>query len=507
MPGRVVWKIAAPMVALGAFLLALGIVAAWNVHLHQQETSALIHREVYGMLAVSELHMTMREIRYQLNLFLRTRDPRHLSSVATLHDEADGQLAQARELMRVEPERSLIERTSSGYEGFFRSFQEILLTLPADAPAGIPVELSADQEDALAALTDRILTESVLSPLQDTIRENRDVLERTSEASRATAQHLKIGFLLLGLCGGAAGLLMGTAIARTIGRSIVQLIVSVRGVAGRLSDVCDPVTMSHVGDLMGLESVLRGMEGTIAGVVERLQQRETELLRSEQLAHVGQLAAGMAHELRNPLMPMKVLVQAALEQPDGGGLRGRSLEVVNDEITRLEQAIQSFLDFARPPVPQTMSVDLRSVVTATTDLVSGRAATQGVTIRTDMPEHPACASIDAGQIRQLFLNLLLNALDAQPHGGRIEIAIRGEGVPPADRTAVDWAVSVRDNGQGIPEAMLESMFEPFVTTKETGTGLGLTVSARIAAAHGGSLAVRNVPGSGAEFVLTLPAAA
>lgn len=496
MPARVVWKIAAPMFGLGIFLLGLGIVAAWNVHGQQQATSAMINREVYGMLAVSELHMTMREIRYQLNLFLRTRDPQHLANVATLHDEADGQLGQAVDMMRTEPERSLLERTDAGYGGFFAAYQRLLATLPTTAP-GEDVPLDAARAAALADLSDRVLTDSVLAPLRDTLRANRDVLVRTDEASRGTAQHLKIGFLLLGLCGGLAGLLMGTAIARTIGHSIVQLIVSVRGVAGRLSDAGDPVVVSHVGDLSGLETVVRGMEGSIAAIVERLQQRETELLRSEQLARVGQLAAGMAHELRNPLTPMKMLVQAALEREDGAGLRGRSLEIVNDEIARLETSIQAFLDFARPPVPQRTPTDLHGIVRSTVDLVSARAATQGVTIRVDAPNAPAMADVDAGQIRQLLLNLLLNALDAQAQGGHIDATVA------ADETG--WTISVRDHGPGVPPAMLPTVFEPFVTDKETGTGLGLTISARIAAAHGGTLGVRNAAGGGAEFVLRVPA--
>lgn len=496
MPGRVVWKIAAPMFALGIFLLGLGIVAAWNVHGQQQATSAMINREVYGMLAVSELHMTMREIRYQLNLFLRTHDPQHLDNVTTLHDEADGQLEQAVALMRTEPERSLVERADAGYGEFFAAYQRFLATLPRIVP-GEDVPLEPGQVESLTDLSDRELTDAVLAPLRDTIRAHRDVLVRTDEASRATAQHLKIGFLLLGLCGGLAGLLMGTAIARTIGHSIVQLIVSVRGVAGRLSDAGDPVVVSHVGDLSGLETVVRGMEGSIAGIVERLQQRETELLRSEQLARVGQLAAGMAHELRNPLTPMKMLVQAALERDDGAGLRGRSLEVVNDEIARLESSIQSFLDFARPPVPQRTPTDLREIVRATADLVSARAATQGVSIRIDTPDTPAIADVDGGQIRQLLLNLLLNALDAQPRGGRIDATVTaGDG---------GWTISVRDHGPGVPAEMLPSVFEPFVTDKETGTGLGLTISSRIAAAHGGSLDVHNAAEGGAEFVLRIPA--
>jgi two-component system, NtrC family, sensor histidine kinase HydH len=389
-------------------------------------------------------------------------------------------------------------------------------------------------------MSDDVLTNRVLIPLEASLADNRQSVAETNRASQATAQHLKVGFMLLGICGAVAGLLLGTVIARAISRSIVQLNVTVRSVAGRLSDVTGPVTFSHSGDLTEIDTGLRELEQDIEEVVERLQQRETELLRSEQLAKVGQLAAGVAHELRNPLMPMKILVQAALERNDGVGLNGRSLQVIDEEITRLEQSIQGFLDYARPPLPDKAAADLREIVTGTAALVTGRAEQQGVEIQIQLPEQEVLAEVDRGQIRQLLLNLFLNAIDALPSGGTIRCAMHlpvppfhqespladeaAEAVahsdffnehdalrvltalPPRSRHRVKkWVtIHVADNGPGIPHDSLASVFEPFVTTKETGTGLGLSICRRIAAAHDGQLTVRNLTLGGAEFTLRLP---
>jgi len=553
MPGRVVWRIAAPMVGMGAFLMGLGVFAAWNVHQQQQTSSQLVIREVRGMLAIDELHLQMREIRYQTNIFLRTRDAQHLAQVARLHEHADQLLLRAKGYARTDREQELIAVVEDGYRQFFDEFQslsaEILvdqpLTLVADSSKSkakakaTRVNVTPEQSAELTRLADDVLTNSVLEPLRECLAVNQQVVERTNEASQATAQHLKIGFLLLGLCGGAAGLLMGTGIARAIGRSIVQLNISVRSAVGRLSDVRGPVTFSHTGDLAGIESGMRALESDIAAVVERLQQRETELLRTEQLARVGQLAAGLAHELRNPLMPMKMLVQSALERGDESGLKGRALHVIDDEISRLERAIQEFLDFARPPVPEKSAVDLKDIVGGTLELAAGRAKLQAVTILSFLPKKPVIARVDQAQIKQLLLNLLLNALDALPDGGRIEVSIEPS-VPqpelaPQPATiregggerdlfsehdalrmlhavrrsevmpAAEWlAIRVADSGTGIPAELLPTIFEPFVTTKETGTGLGLSVCQRIAAAHGGRLVARNRPAGGAEFSLLLP---
>jgi signal transduction histidine kinase len=193
------------------------------------------------------------------------------------------------------------------------------------------------------------LTTLVIEPLKECIEEDKRVVEITKAASEEAARQLTIGFLLLGVCGGIAGILWGLGMSRAIGRSMVQLNVSIRGASSKLSDLRGAVTVMHRGDLAGLEAGIKALELNVFSAVEQLQQRERDLLRSEQLARVGQLVAGMAHELRNPLMPMKMLVQAAIERRDDQSLRGRSLEVLNEEISRLEQSIQSLLDFARPP--------------------------------------------------------------------------------------------------------------------------------------------------------------
>jgi signal transduction histidine kinase len=248
------------------------------------------------------------------------------------------------------------------------------------------------------------------------------------------------------------------------------------------------------------------MEAHIADVVERLERSEMEAMRNEQLAIVGQLAAGIAHELRNPLMPMKMLVQAALERDDGKGLSGRQLAVVDEEIERLERSIQSFLDFARPSPPEKSTFDLAGVIEQTLELVTAKAGRQGVTIYDDLPADPVPIEADCGQIRQVLLNLLLNALDAMPDGGRIDLEVRtrdsaaenGAGGPPMTM------IRIADSGSGFDPGVVDRIFEPFVTTKETGTGLGLSICQRIVTAHGGRITARNRPEGGAEFVIRLP---
>jgi signal transduction histidine kinase len=289
---------------------------------------------------------------------------------------------------------------------------------------------------------------------------------------------------------------------------LVQLSVPIRDAAGQLDQIVGPITFSSSGDLQELESVLRLMADRIGAIIERLRRSEREVLRSEQLAAVGQMAAGMAHELRNPLTSMKILVQAALLADDGVApakhgaassvgprLGGRDLAVLEEEIDRLERLVHTFLQFARPPKLEKKTLDVCTVVREAIELVSPRA---GEGRRIDFaPSGPVWAAVDPDQFRQVLLNLFLNAFDATGPAGVVEVVLEAE--------PEGWlTLRVRDNGCGLPATLGERIFAPFVTTKETGLGLGLSICKRIAEAHGGEITGANRPEGGAVFTLRLP---
>ena len=499
MNNQFVLKIAAPTIAISGMLLALGIVAAWNVQRQQINSSELIAQEVHGMVAAQDLYIDMREIRHQLQQFGRSHDVRHLVEIRKLQEASPHHIELAKKLARTPPEVASIEVVEAGWRQFSSRFN-----LYADA--------ASNQPDSDESAIDQLLIDitHVVDPAKDYLVLNRDVVDRTNETNRHTTEQSRQAFLLLGICGSAAGLVAGLLIARGISQSIVQLDVSVRGVAGRLEDVVGPVKISSSGGFRELEAGLQQMESHIATVVERLQQRELEVLRSEQLAAVGQLAAGMAHELRHPLMPMKMLVQAAVERDDGHGLHGQQLKVVEQEIGRLEKSIQDFLDFARPPKLEKRQLDAREAIEQTIELVSARAERQQIQIQSNLTSEPLLIEADSVQLRQVLLNLLLNAFDALPEGGQVFVSLSHSRPPGAlDPSPTAWVarwalISIRDTGPGLPTHVLDRIFEPFISTKETGTGLGLSICHRIVEAHGGQITASNSPQGGAVFAIFLP---
>ena len=494
-----IFKIAAPTIAISGLLLALGVMAAWSVQSQHLRSSELIAHEVHGILAAQDLYIAMREIRHQLQQYGRSRDTQHLDEVQRIEEKAVSHMTYAETHSLTDPERQAMQIVRQAWGNFADHFQEFMANRP---------EPKLESE----AVIDRLLADisDVVEPADQFLALNRNVVDTTNEANRHTAEQSRQGFLLLGITGGAAGLIAALLIARGVSQSIVQLDVSVRGAAGRMSDVVGPVKISRSGGFRELEAGLQEVESHIATIVERLQQRELEVLHSEQLAAIGQLAAGLAHELRNPLMPMKMLVQNAIDRDDGVGLNGEQLLVVEEEISRLERSIQDFLDFARPPTLEKSPQDIRLVVEQTVELVSGRAERQRVQILDDFPDEPVIVETDPAQLRQVVLNLLLNALDAMPDGGRIDVTIARTRSPHPQNLSKTisgkaWTIlSIHDSGEGFATEILNRLFEPFSSTKETGTGLGMSICRRIVEAHGGVITASNSPQGGAVIDLLLP---
>ncbi len=500
------------MIGLGLVLTTLGVIAAWNIQHQQRQSSMAIMHDIKALTAISKAFLQARELRYRLARYIITHDPKLLEEVANdLIPVVDQTFESAKNGASGEREQELLFTADKSYHAFADAFKQL--------------DRQNLNDDDVKRLLD--MADKVMDPLDTCISEAENIIYRTNESADRTSRQLAGGLLLLGITGGAAGILLGLAVARGIGRSIVQMNVSVQSVASRISTNRNQISFTHVGDIGGIETNLRSLEKDIERVVETLQQREYELLRSEQLARVGQMAAGLAHELRNPLMPMKMLVQAALQAGGSGQLNNKSLQILNDEILRLEQTIQSFLDFARPRMPVREPTDLGQFLTVATSFIADKANQLSIAIDLKLPHSPITADVDKNLIRQLFLNLVNNAMDAMGSGGQLTITLnqlsrdeayqvrssqgetaQGKTSQPQllDDTNVQWIVmTFTDTGPGIDPAVADTLFEPFVTTKETGTGIGLSICQQIATAHGGVLRAANrSDASGAQFRLILP---
>jgi PAS domain S-box-containing protein len=243
---------------------------------------------------------------------------------------------------------------------------------------------------------------------------------------------------------------------------------------------------------------IRGVVLVLRNVTER-KEMEQKLLHSERLAAMGHLAAALTHEINNPLQSIATSVELAQRFPTTEARQQRYLDVARREVDRLITLSRRWLDFARPPTLERCTVHVPEVAHYTLTLARKQLEQSNVRVRLEFPQDipPVLASYD--QLAQVFLNLVINAVEAMPDGGELTIS--------AQRVEDRLEVAIADSGPGLPSQALDKLFEAFHTTKTKGLGLGLAISHSIVEQHGGTITVANAPGGGAVFTVTLPSAA
>ncbi len=475
-------RIAGPTVLVSLLLLGLSIGAA--VYLYKEQ--ALSASDVGENVSSTQIAQDLDALLNALSTSLQNGIEPSPDQYKDIRD----QLKKARDYADKDQEKRLVDQLTETMKRYFETWKR------RDKSVAV-------NSDVAVAQARTILQKA--RPLSRQLEAfNTQESQRAALAHRKTIQGMIVGLICVGTMGSLAGLLLGYATARGLRQSIYHLSVRVQDAANKLGQDLPAVSVLEDGDLQHLHEQMRGVVQEIEQVVRDLQQREREILRAEQLAAVGQLATGVAHELRNPLTSIKLLVQTNREEAEARGTPAEDLVVIEKEIRRMERSLQNFLDFARPPKPDRRHIDLTEVIEQTLRLIGGRARKQHVEVRFLSRLAPVPVDADAEQVQQVLVNLTLNALDVMPRGGLLELEVAQVHAPDGQ----PWVeVKVMDTGPGIAESMATRLFQPFVSSKETGLGLGLVISRRIADSHGGALEGGNRSGGGAYFVLRLPQAA
>jgi signal transduction histidine kinase len=258
--------------------------------------------------------------------------------------------------------------------------------------------------------------------------------------------------------------------------------------------------LKQVGDHLGrLNEALQKnqveLESRIAERTRELQEAQAHLLHQEKMAAFGLLAAGIAHEVGNPLTSISSLVQM-LQRRDCDGYTREKLGLVNDQLKRIQTTLRELVNFSRPASRQPARVKLDDILDEAWNIAKYYKRTKGrvITLRVE-PGLPLLHGV-RDQLVQVFLNLILNAIDATARGGHIEVA--------GERKGGEVEVTVRDDGTGIAPEHAGKLFQPYFTTKTEGTGLGLFVTRQMVTEHGGTVAFESTPGQGTVFRVRLP---
>jgi signal transduction histidine kinase len=324
-------------------------------------------------------------------------------------------------------------------------------------------------------------------------------------------------FSLIFSLGTVATIVVGYMLARSISSPILKLRAISQAVAtgdldqssgldrtdeiGELAQAFDTMTLrlrDRTAEAARLyaETVERNKE--LADINARLQSTQAQLIQSEKLASVGQLTAGIVHDVKNPLAVIKGLAEELQEEMESNPFVSGQLVTIRDSANRASTIVTDLLKFARQSTPEMQTRDMKETINSSLRLTEYLTRKAKVEVKVDMPEEAVMMTYDAQQIEQVLINLITNATQAMPTGGELRVnVVQAEGVV---------AIAVQDTGTGIPKQIQGRIFDPFFTTKPEGegTGLGLSVSFGIVSSHGGKIELDSEFGWGTTFTVLLP---
>ena len=486
---RILLQVTIPAVLVGLVFLAACLIGVWSINRLQVNRAILLTRNVRSLQAAQEMELCLRKLRLHSLLYVMDSSPARRETVEEANRQFLEAYRRAREAAHLPKERALLEKIEASYQRYRIALEQTHPTAPLK---------NASIGDYLR-WADAHPVQHLLDACEELVQLNRETRAQLTAESEVVSDQGRAALLLAAVLGPVGGLISGFGVAWGLSRSMTRLSVRLRDIHAELDQEVGSVRLAGDTDLAQLDSRFEHVLQRVRDVVARMQEQQQEVLRAEQLAAVGQLAASIAHEVRNPLTSIKLLVSAALRARPAQTLTPEDLHVIHDEVSRLERKVQTLLDFARPPETVRRPCDLRQIVQRSLDLVQARVRQQGVQTEVDAPESPVQVDGDADQLTSVLVNLLLNALDVMPHGGRLSVALRGS----PDATGF-CQLSVLDTGPGIAASVAGRLFTPFASTKPTGTGLGLSICRRVVQDHGGRVSGENRLEGGACFTITLP---
>ncbi len=277
-----------------------------------------------------------------------------------------------------------------------------------------------------------------------------------------------------------------------------QILEPIRGLA--IETGSSPKASSR-DEVVSLSLSLKGMMKDFDDTHDELARNRESLVQAERMAMVGEMAAGVAHTIRNPFTSIKMRMFSLSRSLELSDIQNEDLKVISDEIARIDKIVQSFLEFARPPKLSMKQRNVSTIINSVLTLLEYRLEEHNVDIIYNAKSELSDVEVDPDRIKEALVNIIINACEAMENGGRIVITEIREHDPIAGDIV---SIRIVDNGPGIPDSIMDKITSPFFTTKEEGSGLGLSIVARIVKEHNGALSVSSVPGKSTKFIIQLP---
>jgi signal transduction histidine kinase len=474
------------LLILAGFVLTtlfLGLVLVWYTFRMEGLLASITEKHLFASRNAEALEAALMQQKGLVAYHLLDGDPDWLRRQQALEGDFLDRLARAREASEDADPLQALEQIRADFEQYA-------------AKKGRVVELYRNGDTAAGAVLHREVHRHFDSLIERSARFKQFHTDRILAAeaySHEQAQRLRLISLAAIFSSAGLTLLLAFVFVYQILEPLRRLTLEAyrAGVPARSENEVKALSR-------GVRVLLHNVDHTQS---ELVRSRES-LLQAEKMALVGKLAAGMAHSIRNPFTSVKMRMFSLGRSLDLDAAQKDDFDVIAAEIRHIDTIVQNFLEFSRPPKLRMLPVDPSGVVDSALRLLEHRLKAYGVTVAVDRPAPLPPVAADAEQLKEVLVNLVVNACEAMAHGGTITIEERSVPFGTHGRAAL---IRVRDDGPGIPPHLVEKVFQPFFSTKEQGTGLGLSIAQRIIGEHHGSLEVESIDGQGAVFTITLPA--
>ncbi|RJR47996.1 MAG: sensor histidine kinase [Deltaproteobacteria bacterium] len=470
---------------LAALLLTTltgGLVTIWHTRATESLFSRLIEKNLASFQAAGELENSLLRQKGYLTYYFLDGNPHWLQQLAHYTQNFQSWLAKASTSAYTGDMTGLLQKIASDYQGYLKSRQDVI-TLYQAGRRQEGARLHQEVRQKFLAIYD--LCERYKIIHEDSIAQVRK--ESRKQARFINSLALLAIFMVVGL---------GILLAYTLIRQIL-------GPIHRLAQESGPIDAD-----IGLPNEVKALSRRVTTLMQnmdltqsQLERSRESLLQSEKLALVGKLAAGVAHSIRNPLTSVKMRLFSVGRNLVLNPAQKEDLEVISEEIRHIDTILRDFLEFSKPPKLKMQRVSLSDVVDSAITLLKQRLESYRVQVEVKRSERMPEVWADPEQLKEVIVNLMLNACDAMATGGLITVRESKGQVASVGQVAY---LIISDNGPGIPASIQDKIFQPFFSTKEEGTGLGLSIVSRIIEEHGGHIQLRSREGEGAAFMITLP---
>ena len=468
--------------SLALIAAAGGLVMIWYTHQMESLFEESVGKEMTAALQVEALLRALIKEKGYVSYYFMDGDVKWLAFLQEQREIFRNQLETAKRLASGSEDREALEGIEAKYHQYIESKDRVI-----DLYRSGRREEGYVLHQKVRAYFDEILD---LCEAYETMKIQK--VQRSQQTSQKRAEWIR-------------GIAV-PAVLVTLVLSLILAFVLLRQIFGPIQDLLVQAERFRTGGPSGDEVKLLSHE--VRGLIEdadqthqELEKSRTRLLRTEKMATLGRLAAGVAHSIRNPLTSIKMRLFSLEKSLDLAPTQKEDLEVISEETRHIDTIVRNFLEYARPSKLRMQKISPSELIDMNLQLLRHRFKSYGVSVErkrsTPLPEVLA----DPDQLKEVFVNILINACEATGEGGSITITEELEVVQPLGDVAV---IRIHDNGPGIPADLQEKVFEPFFSTKEDGTGLGLSIAVRVIEQHGGRITLESSEGSGTTFVISLP---